>query len=519
MKMNLGTTLLVSVAMLALATGSVFAQGAGKKDEKRRQPFDERIPRAEYAQAVAKLERARIDVPTLKRSRFPAVATVIVSVKDGGYADGLGIKKDWVITRFEGVPSWDHRDDWHRDKAGRVLEMLTPEGVAKKFSLPAGLIGIERSNYRRPELAYVRQKENRNPRWDEHVIVALVAWESGDRKLAETAWFHAMKAGMPGNPLAAFYAARVAADRRELTSAAKFTNYVETKFPAGKRLPKAFLEGLQGVALATTDLVLLERIAKESGGLLGPKPETLARWRKWGAPKPSDKTLFARADANHGDNLLKGAKLLDPKGIFTGNVHKQMRFHDRYTSYGVPNTFEASYFGPTKRFRDGSYKMEVAIAAPEGKAHWPPMLTVALIDRENKTRVPVEGGYPPPGRAVAQLNLRRIGDGLYTADVNGGPSEKTLPTGIVFEALKDAEAEEIIAKMKRTKKSVRIPNSKKFYIRLTRIENEVEILINGRVVMHVPADPQIGDLSVFVRMTGIHFFMPHSSMRPFLGDE
>lgn len=151
------------------------------------------------------------------------------------------------ITHVQGsqVESWNLHSGDLITKAGQIDLWGGP--IANRESRPITIFDMQAGRSRvmtsrperlqilfgthwRPELAYLRSKDLRNPRWDELLVVGIVCRES-DPDLAESAWSRAITAGYLRNCLAEICGAMIALHQGRCDVAADFAYLARSAEP------------------------------------------------------------------------------------------------------------------------------------------------------------------------------------------------------------------------------------------------------------------------------------------------
>ena len=501
--------LVVFIALLVQATDT-FAQDARQMTS----PFRDVIPAARYTSAVARLDQEKIDLAALEKSRLPTLATKIASVTSGGVAEKLGIKPGWFLLKVDGKTIWHRKLDLNREKNARKIVLMTPRGMVKEFEISKGLIGINHRNYRRLDLFYLRSKAWRGT-WDKDVLVALTAWEDGMPGLAQSGWHRAMTAGMPPNPMAAYFAALFALRQGETETVQKFTRYILQNYPLPGTVPKHFLVGLQTVGLSTGSLTLLKRVSEESGHLMGPGKAMLAEWEKWGPPTPG--SLLQRAQERRQENVLATTHSIKEHKFYPGEMedHKRVTL-GRYRARTMPGFYEAMFYGTKQPMRNAilSMSFEFGSSGPQARKSNGNTFSIALVDAEWKSGLRDEAHRSKWFAGdVARLHFWEIKDGEFGVTICGGPSGRDYFTTTRYQVLKHSEITDIYAGIK-TGKPWQVHNKRRFQVYLVRFDNEAEITVNDRVLMRLPVDPNVGQLAVYTHSAGVGMYVDKITLCP-----
>ena len=144
----------------------------------------------------------------MAKSAFPEAGTLVGSIDPGGIAANLGFAVGDVISEVDGKPTNQRSMKSLHTNEPQVLTVVSPAGVARRINVPPGLLGYNAVEFVRPEIVYLRHA-NRDARWDSYAAVGAATCQSIP-DLAETAWFHAFKAGYVADFMSDYCALQIA---------------------------------------------------------------------------------------------------------------------------------------------------------------------------------------------------------------------------------------------------------------------------------------------------------------------
>jgi hypothetical protein len=150
----------------------------------------------EWTQRWAAL-KAKATLEQFEGTSEPPYSLRIISVVTGLQGARAGIEVGDRLVRFEGKPVRGiHAFEVLREDLPGRLELWSPSRGPYSVDVKRGRIGVSYVPHWDARVAYVQSKE-RDPKWDEFMVGAASRWWE-DSDLAETALFHARKAGYDG---------------------------------------------------------------------------------------------------------------------------------------------------------------------------------------------------------------------------------------------------------------------------------------------------------------------------------
>lgn len=167
-------------------------------------PVDPPDVRARYGdeayRKLAKAARAKVDLSALRDPGRPFGGVLVQEVLPDSPAELLGIHSGDILMAIDGTPIGSHGADQDMNAArngqAQQLTFWSPRAGQRTVTIQAGKIGVR--CYAGPRLAetYARSAQ-RDASWDDDMLVACSTYMT-DPLLAETALFHARKAGFVG---------------------------------------------------------------------------------------------------------------------------------------------------------------------------------------------------------------------------------------------------------------------------------------------------------------------------------
>jgi hypothetical protein len=212
----------VLVALSVIGVAVILALAQKKAMPKPRELLKGEVWSSRYAAALKKISRVE-----LEKDMGPVFSLSVIYVVRNLQADQNGLKKGDCIAAFDGVPVRGISAVPFQRRGGRNRVEVWSGNEKKTVTFEPGAMGLSFTERWCPELAYLRGNE-RNAAWDDLLLVA--AWEyATDPELAETALFHAHKAGYKGWMLPALMAVVSAwGNRPDLALAYGYLSYSTT---------------------------------------------------------------------------------------------------------------------------------------------------------------------------------------------------------------------------------------------------------------------------------------------------
>lgn len=141
--------------------------------------------------------RAALPAPGARDNARPAYSTRVIEVYDGSQAGELGIRPGDMAIAIDDRPILGIRSFGDLRTQGRqTLRLWSPDKGVTTLDIKPGPLGVRMQETWLPDVAY-RQSGERDPKWDDLVLVAAATWDK-DEFLAETALARAAQAGYRG---------------------------------------------------------------------------------------------------------------------------------------------------------------------------------------------------------------------------------------------------------------------------------------------------------------------------------
>lgn len=157
-----------------------------------------------FAAALAKIDKA-----ALLESKVPPRGLEIESTVPGSQAEAANIHRGDFMIEIGGQPIKNFHEFEHFRSAteDQTITLVAADGKRRTVPVKPGKIGLNFHAYENFGLLYL-QAGPRDAKWDDQILVAAAIWES-DPKVAETALFHAVRAGFPGSQITDQLAAEI----------------------------------------------------------------------------------------------------------------------------------------------------------------------------------------------------------------------------------------------------------------------------------------------------------------------
>jgi hypothetical protein len=472
-----------------------------------------------YAKATGSLPQPRIDPKTVGSSPFPTWGLTIASVTPGSEADKMGLTVDSVIARLNGEEYFHHKLGLNPDAGGkRVLSVISPQGVPHDYDLKPGKNGFSAGNSYRYE-QYIYQNTPRG-KWDRDLLVASVAWQAGNHPLAEAALQRAGDAGLPSSVFTRYFGALLALDHGDLDLSHKLLSALLKDLPADRgKISRFFYPGLSTLALAYQDFDLLAACVAEREGLTRELQQaSIVPWKAWAKAGPHE-SLYQKAVANAGQNLIPGVTKVKAQWVYDPNdLDLEPLKKDNFGNWIPMGHYDFHAFEPAGSIKDAIW--EIQFACGDGgeleRTGYESInsLKFVVCDRAGTSARAKRSPRDRDARAIAGFTYIRSANGERLVRLTGGPTGEDIDTQSFVPLLSNSQLD--AAKANRNSGKPLIDPADSHFSKLTmiRIGNEAEILLNERSIFHIPIDPEVKDLAFFVFSQGTSYFIDHMSLRP-----
>ncbi|MFK5924732.1 MAG: PDZ domain-containing protein [Verrucomicrobiota bacterium] len=440
-------------------------------------PFKERLNSDQYQ---THLTRARLDLEKIKNSERSPYAYVVKSVAPDSVAENLGIQPGDRIIKVDGQELWCDHLDWHHEKKLRELVWEDAEGKQQAAEIGSGKIGILYEG----DLIfhqYYLMFGKRNPRWDKFILTALLAAET-DPDLAETAMQQAVAEGYQADGFSSAIGVLIALRENRLNDALKFARHIlkQAGNDAGE-IPRAIFTVFYRAALAAGQLDLLEQADREAGNQLSRLdeerwPEFISHWRTVRTDWKTSGRPSRKIPDKLKDDVFKKRKLITD--FMSG---KKVDIPRRQVGPDIisitPNHFITSFHAIDGGLQN--FVWETVFEAKPNDAtsehhRFQPMLEFSALNY-------LKGGKQP----LASAQFFKTRGSQHRLMLRGGQTAWFRP---YFHSKWDAG-----------------DKSGTTRLRIIRIDNEVEIQVNGGTQLWLPLDQQvqIHDVGFYIKIVGM----------------
>jgi hypothetical protein len=492
---------------LAAALAIVFAERLPAQE------FQYRIPQAELATRLKKLleEEKRPAFADFQRVGQPAGGLLIANVRPGTLAEQLGIRPGDIVASINGNASWIKAALVRQSTdTERIYSWAPAGGRIFTETVPAGMIGYDYfSGYFRPEQLFIGKPERHQFAWNEWVTAGLGALIR-DPDFAESAWAEAIRLGYPkDDELVDFSSAVISLQRGDLPSTVAARDRFAARFADGKKIPNDYIYALDPLITATHGLDLLESLTNEQGIMAPYSPEMLAKFRAWDAAdglKKHGKSPHERAADMERIDIRAELAPVVWKGFSSDPAKGEFLRTDNFLISREPGSFEIALVGLSNRkLKNLHIRMECWVAEagrPKSKNNTFDLHLFNLDDPDRQ-------GY----RRIAGLLFEKSpGSGSRgTQSISGGVSwwhSENIYRPLTVDATRSIQNESPktadglpIEDWYRHPISLR-SSPEPTVLEFFRVDGGVQLLIDGRTVVHMPVDPEIANVGYYHRLVG-----------------
>lgn len=480
-------------------------------------PFAQRLDAETYDAAMAGLPQDRINVRTAVDAALPTWGVGIVSVVPNSQATKQGLEAGWIIDRCNGKEYWDHRLGLKPDAEGRRrVSIVSPAGVPRDFEFEPGTIGINTSNSYLPE-QFLIQEVARGP-WDRDLLVTSVAWQFNQFDLAETALHHAIEAGLPDAALVPFFESVFAHRHGDDARARERLDTFRRHFDHDDEIPRFYLPGIRAFALAQGDFELLG-VALAEMNPIGPavKPPTALKWKAW-ADAADRISPHTRAARRAGEDLIPNIipevhgeefEILDPARLRDGNHAVSI----------PPGHYDHRFFTVEGDERDFIWEMDVAFGETGEPGHYFNQFRAAIMDNDALEAIKTYSMTSEQEMAatLVAFSYGQDGNDAFVRVIAGG-SEEYLDIRRHVPVLTESGVKMIQNAVKNGRPPVPPPSPPTFRLTLILSGQEVQVLIDGRSMFHLPIPENDNRRSFRLKQTGFASAINGMTLRPLGAD-
>jgi hypothetical protein len=467
-----------------------------------------------YAKAVASLPQNRIDPSVVAEGKFPTWGSLVVAVEPGSRAEQAGLTVGSLMDRLNGKEFYNRAMPLDPGANGmRLISWVTPDGVRHQSEFGPGLIGFTWSNGHRPE-NYLYQN-SRHGKWDRDLLIASVAWQSGDHVLAETALLRARSAGLPTSIFTTYFEALLEFDHGNVKKSRDLYDKFLGELPAATdKIHRFFHLGLSTLATAFQDFRILESVTAEDRGLDKQlESTTLGSWKEWVKKGPHESLMRNALDAA-GDDVMKSVVMMENKR--NGMKKRKLGPLKRgWVQEMIPIAHYSYYtFAPADPFCDVIWQVRLALGDAEplglGEDEGIRTMTLSIEDRSETSDLARGDQQSQMARTLASICFQQFYNGDRLVIFAGGPSSGIVQTQHYFPLLNLDQ----ISKFEKSRSPLDPNDPCYVLITLIRLGDQAEILLDGRSVFHIPLDSTANDVGFKVESVGTSFSIGSMTLRP-----
>jgi hypothetical protein len=467
-----------------------------------------------YEKEIGQLDQDRLDPAKILADGTPPFGTRMVSVTPGGPADAAGVRPGWTLVRCDGREIWSRLQSWGNEGASRDLVFVTPAGEEKPLHFKEKYIQIEGQDSLRLEHVLL-QSVPRGP-WDRDLAAVSQCWTRGWHDLAETALNHAVAKGMPTSPCTDYYTALLALDRGNLDLARSMKDAVVKAVAPKGAIPHFYYDGLLALALAFNDIFLLERCARESEGWDGMlQPAQVEGWRRQGFGDLT-KSLLPYALAHAGEDV--SGSVVAPKDGFESefSMFDPRNAKKNYWCSAPVGKYNGLCFTGPEPMHDLIWEIKGMYGdAPEAGRH---NFYINLFDAKVRRESEDKSWDKPLNSFLPSIFAINDGSPIRTLTFFCGTAAGNMENRRNLPHLTQEETAKLSADF-RNHVEIKAPNEAHvFDFKFICIGKQVEVLMNGAPVMHVPIGPEVQDIGCEFRFSGCEAYIFSSSLRPIKSD-
>jgi hypothetical protein len=432
-------------------------------------PFREAMKGAEWDKQFAAALKSLGDLEALSRSSFPSTGTQIADVDSDGPGSRLGLVAGEVIVEVDGQAIHQMDLNFFRQDHDQQLTVVSAAGVPRQVAIHAGKLGISSQPMLRLELVYLREGV-RNPKWDAYAAVGAAMCRSNP-VVAETAWFHASKAGYAPDAISDYCGAQTAWRTGPIEEALARGTMLQSR----KKIPAALdVEELSyGLALANFKLeqALARRLTVMPGAARGEgdfverlqnltnvhhqRPEA----ERLGAA-PSEMAAYVKKSLlKEMDPLLQNEKVYDEYAKW---LRDEMGRGKSIHTEAKTDHFASNVQIPRAEVQDVELAVDINLTRfDDQKNNFDRVLTVALVNCDEPGFM--ARGLYPGGQRMLDVNVEA--NGRCTIAVGSGEGF----------AVQQISVEEAIA------------GNRRFRLRLLHAAGRDEVWIDRRRLVYLPS--------------------------------
>ncbi len=325
------------------------------------------------------------DLDALANSEVPAQGVEVTAVTQESQADEAGIKPGDVVVKFDDDMVWV-KDMLPRSDQSQTMEYYSQgDRALRSMPLDSGRIGIQVMPYWRPEVLYLHEA-GRDKRWEQQVVVGLTTLLS-DPELAETAWSHAIDAGYPQDHRSALAGAVLALGQGRTEIAGRFFDLARQGGIDSTLWYHPTI--IYRLAIASGQLTEAMRVAEKYRGAFGVVPELLQLLIDASQPatgQPSKQTpLSQHSEGMYRDNLLSRSRgrNLNSTSLFLPAVQRE----GMITLSAPTAHFKILHFGISEPIDSFDLQMQFTVKVHDDKtSRFSKQFAVTVIDNDAAAR-------------------------------------------------------------------------------------------------------------------------------------
>ena len=457
-------------------------------------PFRELLNEQTYEDEKARMKQSFEQTAKLSVAGMPLTGAEVFAVRPDTPAANAGLRSGDVIYRIENQVLWGESLWSRRSKRDQQFYSISLDRGKNTFWLPPGPTGIVHRPYNRIDLAYLKLRGNRSPKWDKDVVLACLKWQS-DAALAETAWHRAINSGYSPDVLSAYFAAVF--KMQQPGGAEAETSEFLAYFKSAGVVPNMFVQGLLPLLSANG------RVADLSDSVTQRSPHfpwtaddivRLQDWQKSGAAFAGSLLDVKKKDIS--------AELQHLSGDLSG-----MPYVAAATTRVAPGSLQSESFGLARPLKNTHLQMRLKLRTSGDHAAIPSALRLSVVKRDQSAaKRPVR--YP----AVRPYHDIRMVSAAFLAGGNDGRHDRLSMSSSGLEATwsawsRDAEvlAEyDVHARLELDRPDAHLGGDHEFVtLDLVRLENEVAVYLNGACYLRLPADASVDDVAFDLQRSGV----------------